>query len=51
MRDLELLLQFNTSTAITIAAQNPANNVVWTTSVPQIALGHPFLMHGSEYQF
>ncbi|KAJ8058440.1 hypothetical protein OCU04_012629 [Sclerotinia nivalis] len=46
MRDFELLLHFNILTALTISSRDPANNAIWTTSVPQIALGHPFLMHG-----
>jgi hypothetical protein len=46
MRDLELLLHFNTSTGPSIASQNPLNSSIWSTSVPQRALSHPFLMHG-----
>jgi hypothetical protein len=45
MREFELLLHYTTSTAQTIG-RDQATCSIWSTSVPQIALQHPFLMHG-----
>jgi hypothetical protein len=46
MNDLELLHHYTTSTYLTLTQDSPEHEHVWQIVVPQLAVKHPFLMHG-----
>lgn len=46
MKDLELLHHYATSTYLTLTRGRKELEEIWKIIVPQLALEHPFLMHG-----